>query len=95
MQLFSKIFDEVDMKTRPGQGTNIGAAILAALVATGEVVAEGLGRPPRPELYETRMPATIYTKPGVVNAADIAAANFRSQEANLGPAPDEHIGRGI
>ena len=95
MQLFSKIFDEVDMKTRPGQGTNIGAAILAALVATGEVVAEGLGRPPRPELYETRIPATIYTKPGVVNAADIAAANFRSQEASLGPVPDEHIGRGI
>ena len=97
MQLFSKVFDEVDMKTRPGQGTNIGAAILAALVATGEVMAEGLGRPsrPRPELYESRMPATVYTKEGVVNAADIAAANFRSQEANMGPAPEEHMGRGL
>lgn len=97
MQLFSKIFDEVDMKTRPGQGTNIGAAILAALVVTGEVMSEGLGRPPRPrpELYESRMPPTIYTKEGVVNAADIAAANFRSQEANMGPAPEEHMGRGL
>lgn len=97
MQLFSKVFDEVDMKTRPGQGTNIGAAILAALVATGEVMAEGLGRPsrPRPELYESRMPATVYTKEGVVSAADIAAANFRSQEANMGPAPKEHMGRGL
>ena len=97
MQLFSKIFDEVDMKTRPGQGTNIGAAILAALVVTGEVMAEGLGRPPRPrpELYESRMPATVYTKEGVVSAADIAAANFRSQEANMGPAPEEHMGRGL
>lgn len=97
MQLFSKIFDEVDMKTRPGQGTNIGAAILAALVVTGEVMSEGLGRPPRPrpELYESRMPPTVYTKEGVVNAADIAAANFRSQEANMGPAPDEHMGRGL
>lgn len=97
MQLFSKIFDEVDMKTRPGQGTNIGAAILAALVVTGEVMSEGLGRPPRPrpELYESKMPPTVYTKEGVVNAADIAAANFRSQEANMGPAPEEHIGRGL
>ena len=97
MQLFSKIFDEVDMKTRPGQGTNIGAAILAALVVTGEVMSEGLGRPPRPrpELYESRMPPTVYTKEGVVNAADIAAANFRSQEANMGPAPEEHMGRGL
>lgn len=97
MQLFSKIFDEVDMKTRPGQGTNIGAAILAALVVTGEVMSEGLGRPPRPrpELYESRMPPTVYIKEGVVNAADIAAANFRSQEANMGPAPEEHMGRGL
>ena len=97
MQLFSKIFDEVDMKTRPGQGTNIGAAILAALVVTGEVMTEGLGRPPhpRPEVYESRMPATVYTKEGVANASDIAAANFRSQEANMGPAPEEHIGRGL
>jgi hypothetical protein len=97
MQLFSKIFDEVDMKTRPGQGTNIGAAILAALVVTGEVMSEGLGRlpRPRPELYESRMPPTVYTKEGVVNAADIAAANFRSQEANMGPAPEEHMGRGL
>ena len=97
MQLFSKIFDEVDMKTRPGQGTNIGAAILAALVVTGEVMSEGLGRPPRPrpELYESRMPPTVYTKEGVVNAADIAAANFRSQEANMGLAPEEHMGRGL
>ena len=97
MQLFSKIFDEVDMKTRPGQGTNIGAAILAALVVTGEVMSEGLGRSPRPrpELYESRMPPTVYTKEGVVNAADIAAANFRSQEANMGPAPEEHMGRGL
>lgn len=97
MQLFSKIFDEVDMKTRPGQGTNIGAAILAALVVTGEVMSEGLGRPPRPrpELYESKMPPTVYTKEGVVNAADIAAANFRSQEANMEPAPEEHMGRGL
>ena len=97
MKLFSKIFDEVDIKTRPGEGHNIGAALLAAFVATGELLTEGMhmGRGPRPEFYESRMPATVYTKQGVVNAADIAAANYRSQEANLNPANDEHMGRGL
>lgn len=51
MKLFSKIFNEVDMKTRPGMGTNVGAAILAALVTTRDVL---LGGPmPHPEIYET------------------------------------------
>ena len=100
MQLFAKIFDEVDIKTHPGQGTNFGAAILAALVVTGEVAADiamGRGpRGPRPEFYESSMPATVYHKQGVVSPADVAAANFRSMEANLGPEPavDESMGRG-
>ena len=100
MQLFAKVFDEVDIKTHPGQGTNIGAAILAALVVTGEVAADiamGRGpRGPRPEIYESSMPATVYHKQGVVSPADVAAANFRSMEANLGPEPtiDESMGRG-
>lgn len=97
MKLFSKIFDEVDMKTRPGQGANIGAAILAAMVVTGEVIADLTaphGPRPKPEIYESRM-ETVYHKPGVVSPADIAAANYRSQEASLGPAPGEGIGRGL
>jgi len=97
MQLFAKIFDEVEIKTKPGMGHNIGAALLAALVATGEVITEGMAmrHGPRPEIYESRMPATMYTKPGVVHPEDLAAANFRSQEANLRPTPDEHMGRGL
>lgn len=96
LQLFSKIFNEVDIKTRPGQGTNIGAAILAAIVATGEVLAEGLDiargpHGPRPEIYESH---TLYNKPGVVSPADVAAANFRSQEEALG-GHEESMGRGI
>lgn len=100
MQLFAKVFDEVDIKTHPGQGTNIGAAILAALVVTGEVAADiamGRGpRGPRPEIYESSMPATVYHKQGVASPADVAAANFRSIEADLGPdvAIDESMGRG-
>ena len=97
MQLFSKIFSEVDIKTRPGQRTDISAALLAALVVTGEMTTEGIGRQQRqrPEMYETKMPPTVYAKEGVVSIADIAAANFRSQEANIRPAPEEHIGRGL
>lgn len=100
MQLFAKIFDEVDIKTRPGEGHNLGAALLAALVVTGEVVSDiamGHGpRGPRPEIYESHMGPTVYHKPGVVSPADVAAANFRSEVANLGPEPtvDESMGRG-
>ena len=97
MQLFSKIFNEVDIKTRPGEGHNLGAALLAALVVGGEVMRDGLSVPhePRPEIYETRT-GPVYHKAGVVSPADVAAANFRSEEANLGvPGPDEGIKRGI
>ena len=97
MQLFSKIFNEVDIKTRPGEGHNIGAALLAALVVGGEVMRDGLSVPhePRPEIYETRT-GPVYHKAGVVSPADVAAANFRSEEANLGiPEPDEGIRRGM
>ena len=97
MQLFSKIFNEVDIKTRPVEGHNIGAALLAALVVGGEVMRDGLSAPhePRPEIYETRT-GPVYHKAGVVSPADVAAANFRSEEANLGiPGPDEGIRRGM
>ena len=97
MQLFSKIFNEVDIKTRPGEGHNLGAALLAALVVGGEVMRDGLSVPhePRPEIYETRT-GPVYHKAGVVSPADVAAANFRSEEANLGvPGPDEGIKRGM
>lgn len=97
MQLFSKIFNEVDIKTRPGEGHNFGAALLAALVVGGEVMRDDLSVPhePRPEIYETRT-SPVYHKAGVVSPADVAAANFRSEEANLGvPGPDEGIKRGM
>ena len=97
MQLFSKIFNEVDIKTRPGEGHNLGAALLAALVVGGEVMRDGqsVRHEPRPEIYETRT-GPVYHKAGVVSPADVAAANFRSEEANLGvPGPDESIRRGM
>ncbi len=97
MKLFSKIFDEVDMKTRPGMGTNIGAAILAAMVVTGEVLtgAMPMRNHPRPELYETRM-GGCYSKPGVINPAEVAAAAYSHGEQQLNrPTLNEGRGMGV
>lgn len=94
MKLFSKIFNEVDIKTRPGEGTNIGAAILAALVAAGEVLADPLmHRGPGPEIYKNHLPGTVYYKPGVVSPAEVAAANFESLDRP--PRPEYGEGRGM
>lgn len=94
MKLFSKIFDEVDIKTRPGEGTNLGAAILAALVVSGEVLSDPLmHHGPRPEIYKNRMPGTVYYKSGVVSPAEVAAANFESMDRP--PRPDYSEGRGM
>ena len=100
MQLFSKIFNEADIKTRPGEGVHIGAAILAAIVAGTEVAADimvlghGPGGPhpgPPREIYESKV---TFSKPGVVSPADVAQANFQSQMASLRE-PDEGVRRGI
>ena len=96
MKLFSKIFDEVDIKTRPGEGTNLGAALLAALVVAGEVLADPLMQHgPGPEIYKSRMPGTTYYKPGVVSPAEIAAANFENLDRPAGRDISESRGMGM
>ena len=88
MKLFSHIFHEVDMKTLPGHGVNIGAAILAGLAVTGEmahgvghVVHEinAIGHHPAPEFYEERHGGPrghVYFKPGVDSPQELAARAF-------------------
>ena len=76
MALFSKVFREVDMKDLPRErdGINVGAAILAALTAAGE-----LARGPRmaPDLYmERHAGGRVYMKPGVDSPQDIASRAF-------------------
>lgn len=96
MKLFSKIFDEVDIKTRPGEGTNLGAALLAALVVAGEVLTDPLMQHgPGPEIYKNRMPGTTYYKPGVVSPAEIAAANFENLDRPAGRDISESRGMGM
>lgn len=98
MKLFSKVFHEVDMKTRPGMGTNIGAAILAAMVVTGDVLTAGMvmHHHPRPEIYESRMSGGVYYKPGVVHPAEVAAAAFEHGEQMMRkPETTEGLSRGV
>ena len=94
MKLFSKVFPEVEMKGN-GNGVNVGAAILAALtVGTG--VAASIARPrPAPEVYVDRYEANaVYHKPGVIDAATIAAAQFESESVGRQPSPQESMGIG-
>ena len=80
MRLFSKVFNEVDMKQFPREqregGANIGAAILAALTVAGE-----MARGPRmaPDLYmERHAGGHVYMKPGVDSPQDIASRAFEA-----------------
>lgn len=83
MKLFSKIFNEVDMKTRPEMSSGLGTKIFAALAAGAVVlsdVAHGLHHP-CPEFYGERFSSTPrpYFKPGVDSPMDVAARNFEAQ----------------
>lgn len=85
MRLFSKIFNEVDLKTRPEAKSGLGTKILAALTAGAAVTAEmahdiGHHHRPAPEFYAERHDAPLpYFKPGVDSPQEIAARNFEAQ----------------
>lgn len=82
MKLFSKVFPEVDMKTIPGQGANLGAAILAGLSVVGGM-AGALGRR-EPDVYvehhghDRCFGGHVYMKPGVDSPQEIAARAFEA-----------------
>ena len=81
-KLFSKVFPEVDMKTRPEHRTNIGAMILAGMVAVtdgarmlaGIAGGHGPGMPP-PPLAMPMHPESVHFMPSVY------------EERHAGPAP--------
>lgn len=78
MKLFSKIFNEVDMKDRypVGLGTKIAAALTAGLVVTHDIL-HGPHHAPAifTEGHHGPMPP-VYFKPGVDTPADVAARQF-------------------
>ena len=90
MKLFSKVFSEVDMKTRPEASAGLGTKILAALTAGAVVTAEVVHdmnhhhhhHRPAPEFYgEVHGGPRPYFKPGVDSPQEIAARYFEA-EAN-------------
>lgn len=83
MKLFSKIFNEVDMKTRPEMSRGLGTKIFAALAAGAVVVsdmAHGIHHH-CPEFYGEHYGHAPhpYFKPGVDSPMDVAARNFEAQ----------------
>lgn len=103
-RMMSKIFHEVDMKTRPEmrQGFNLGAFLGAGLTAISDATYMGadiahniehIKHPhPSPEVYQERHgTGRIYVKPGVDSPQDIAARAF---EAGLNQGSQGHgLGR--
>lgn len=85
MKLFSKIFSELDMKTRPEAQRGIGTKIFAALTA-GAVVAADVAHGfhhhhHAPEFYGERFggPPHPYFKPGVDTPRDVAIRCFEAE----------------
>jgi len=87
LKMFSKIFNEVDMKIRPEHKPNVGAMLMAGLVGITQAahmvtdIAMGMPpgpRPPRmaPEIYESSSLRNVPTRS--VSASDLASANFES-----------------
>lgn len=93
MKLFDKIFPEVEMKTKPENRFNLGAAILAA-VTTGVGVAAACMTPrprPRPEIYAS---CNVFHKPGVVSAQEVSASLYESLNDHPGRSSSEGMGMG-
>lgn len=91
MKLFDKIFPEVEMKTKPENRFNLGAALLAAVTTgVGVMAIASESRPHhRPVVFES---GPVFSKPGVVSAAEVSASIYESM--NNGPAPSEGHGLG-
>ena len=77
MKLFSKIFNEVDMKNRDhvGIGTKIGAALLAGVAVVSELGRGPHPPHPAPAIFVERR---AYFKPGVDTPEQVAMRNFEA-----------------
>lgn len=91
MKFFDKIFPEVEMKTKPENRFNLGAALLAAVTTGVGVMA--IASEPRPHHHPVVFESgPLFSKPGVVSAAEVSASIYESM--NNGPAPSEGYGLG-
>lgn len=78
MRMFSKMFDEVDMKERLGLGNRITAALAAGVTVMGEL---NLGEEPGRGYHRPYGPVhqvRAYYKPGVDTPEEVAMRNFEA-----------------
>ncbi len=78
MRMFSKLFEEVDMKERLGLGARISAALAAGVTVMGELT---LGQEPDMRHHRHFGPEKSvrpYFKPGVDSPEDVAMRNFEA-----------------
>lgn len=102
-RMMSKIFDEVDMKTRPGMGFNLPAFLAAGLVAMrdatylGADIAHNIDRiknpGPRPELYqEVHGSVRMLHNPAIETPQELAQRAFE-EGMRTGMDLDRGLGR--
>lgn len=78
MRLFSKLFEEVDMKERLGVGSRITAALAAGLTVMGEL---SYGQEPGAGYHRPHgmgQPVRAYFKPGVDTPEEVAMRNYEA-----------------
>lgn len=78
MKMFSKMFEEVDMKERLGLGARISAALAAGVTVMGELT---LGEEPGMRYHRPYGPTNqvrAYYKPGVDTPEEVAMRNFEA-----------------
>lgn len=78
MKMFSKMFEEVDMKERLGLGARISAALAAGVTVMGELT---LGKEPYMRYHRPYGPTNqvrTYYKPGVDTPEEVAMRNFEA-----------------
>ena len=78
MRLFSKLFEEVDMKERLGVGSRITAALAAGLTVMGELT---YGQEPEAGYHRPHgmgQPVRAYFKPGVDTPEEVAMRNYEA-----------------
>lgn len=98
LHMFSKLFSEVEIKTRPEMRTNVGAAIMAALVTGVEVAADVALAPAR--IVTGQNPAMVATDIAA-RAADVHLAAQRNFDNNLAVNDSDNLddvyrsGRGV
>lgn len=78
MRMFSKLFEEVDMKERLGVGARVAAALAAGVTVMGELTfGEEPGMRHR-QSYGPDSSVKVYYKPGVDTPGEVAMRNFEA-----------------